>query len=71
MTPEELEKYVTVMRDAGVSVFKTGDLHIELGPAPARPLARPDPDAPKPAPRQSTYDMFLFAATEGLPEEAE
>lgn len=69
MTPSELADYVTVMREHGATVFKAEGIHIELGPAPAPPIAPRDPDAPVLAPRKSDYERMLFAATEGLPDE--
>jgi hypothetical protein len=59
------------MRENNVTVFKTQDIHIELGPPPAAPPPPRDPDAPSAAPRRSEYERFLYAATEGLPEEDE
>jgi hypothetical protein len=59
------------MRDMGVATFKSGDLEISLGTAPAQAHAEPDPDAPKVAPKKSSYDKLLFACTEGLPEDDE
>lgn len=65
MTPEQLADYVAVMREHNVHVFKTQDIHIELGPAPVK-AHTPAPNAPKKA---SDYQRLLFAATEGFPEE--
>lgn len=59
------------MRENNVTVFKTQDVHIELGPAPAAPLSPRDPDAPPAAPKKSDYERMLFAATEGIPDEDE
>jgi hypothetical protein len=59
------------MREHGATVFKTQDIHIELGPAPAAPLRSPDSDAPRTAPKRSEYGRLLFAATEGIPDDDE
>lgn len=71
MTPEDLSNYARVMREHNMTVLKTPDLHIELGPAPAPPLMPRDPDAPLQAPKRSDYDRMLFAATEGISEDDE
>ena len=71
MSPEQFESYIRVMRDHNVTVFKTADVHIELGPPPAKPLPARDPDAPGLPPKRSDYEKLLFAATEGFPEEDE
>jgi hypothetical protein len=71
LSPEDLEKYVLVMREHNVTVFKTADVQIELGQAPAKPLPSRDPDAPIQAPKKNDYERMLFAATEGLPDEDE
>ena len=71
MSPEEFEKYILVMNEHNVAILKTADIHIELGPRPAKPLAPRDPDAPPERPKKNEYDRLLFAATEGIPEEDE
>lgn len=71
MSPSELSSYIQVMREHNATVFKTQDIHIELGPAPAPPPPPRDPDAPRVAPKRSEYDRLLFAATEGFPEDDE
>lgn len=68
MTPDELAKYILVMREHNVTAFRTADIAIELGPAPAGPT----PNTPNPLPRGKTdYEKLLFAATEGFAEEDE
>lgn len=71
MSPEDFEKYILVMNEHNVTVFKTADIHIELGPRPLKPSPLPDLDAPRLAPRRNDYERMLFAATEGLPDEDE
>lgn len=69
MSPEDLANYVSVMREHNVSVFKTADIHIELGPAPAQALPSPAPRGPDDLilpPRKTEYERLLFAATEGF-----
>jgi hypothetical protein len=70
VSPDELERYIVTMRAHNVLVLKTPEIHLELGPAPARPLAERDPDAIT-LPKKSDYERLLFAATEGFSEEDE
>lgn len=54
------------MRSEGVLVFEAEGIKIALGPAPVA-----TPEEKRPAPRKMSYDDLLFAASEGLPAEAE
>ena len=62
MTPEDLERYIQVMRANGVLAFKHEGLEIALGPASV-------PAGKERVPVRLSADQLLFAATEGLPDE--
>ncbi len=69
ITPDELAAYVETLRAAGITGrAKIGDIEITIPP----PDVERDTDAPKRTPRsaKADYDKMLFAATEGIPEEA-
>lgn len=66
LTPDELARFISVMRDGGARSVKVDGIEIALDPLPV--VAGPAP-ATGHGRKPLTYSQLLFAATEGLPEE--
>lgn len=70
LTPEDLAKYLEVMKAAGCSRFQQGDLRIEFRAEKAAPRATSPEEILNtlmPGGRKMTDDDWLFAASEGIP----
>lgn len=69
MTPEDLKAHIESLRALGITgPVKIGDFEITIPPAEAAPLS----DEQKKQTARSMkadYDKWLFACTEGIPDE--
>ncbi len=72
MSPKELDELLAICRKHGVTVFTDGNVRIAFGPSGEPiPLPKGNGMTPvKPGHRKMTdTERFLFAATEGFPDE--
>lgn len=71
ISPEDLAKYLSVMREGGCRRLLADGMEIEMQPAavqPQRPMTTEELLAQAiPGGRTMTEDDWLFAASEGLP----
>ena len=68
LSPQELAEYARIMRDSGILQFKQDGVEIVLSPQ-LRMMPLEGGSNNGPPPRVLTDEDYMFAATEGLPED--